>query len=579
LSRKKSSHPGPAEEAFNEGRDMVFRHPLFRPFGDYADLLRSKENSCGEKDWAVVSWAGRIHIHPTRRGTPAQWAWVIAHCLLHLGLDHFQEHADPRAWNLACDEVVASFLSSLKLGTRPEGYAGPPEDGVSADEEKLYKRYLGRAQGAQDLLFDDRYRYSDYRVSGVDWRGLLAEGLRQAAAHAVSTAAGHSEPKKVTRATRARDWFMTSYPLLGALASSFEIVEDPKICQGLGIQIAAVDEFQKTIYLSSAVALKDSEVRFIMAHELLHAGLRHGARCAGRDPYLWNIACDFVVNGWLIEMGVGEPPQLGVLHDPELAGLSAEDVYARIAADARRFRKRGTFAGAGVADILGPPVGPYTDLDDFYRRCLAHGLATHQSQGRGFLPLGLVEAIRALDHPPLPWDVELARWFDYHFPPLERRRTYSRPSRRQAATPDLPRPRWWLPPELQVGRTFAVVLDTSGSMDNQLLGKALGAIASYAVNRDVAACRVIFCDAQPYDQGFMTPESIAGRVQVKGRGGTTLQPALNLLEQDFPKKGPVLIITDGYCDRLELRGRPHAYLMPGGATLPFVPKGEVFYVA
>lgn len=571
--RKKKGPPDPAEEAFLEGRKLVFQHPLFQPFGDYAEVNRLKGNRCAEKDWAVVTNSGGIHVHPTRRGTPGQWAWVIAHCLLHLGLDHFVEHSDPRAWNLACDQVVASFLGSLKLGSPPEGYPGPPDDGVTADEEKLYRRHLGRGQGGPpDLVFGDRY-------SRVDWRGLLAEGLRQAAADAVATAAGHSEPKRSTRATRARDWFITNYPLLGALAASFAIVEDPKTCSGLGIQIAAVDEYQQTVYLSSAVALEDSEVRFIMAHELLHAGLRHGARCGGRHPYLWNIACDFVINGWLIEMGVGEPPQLGVLHDPELAGLSAEDIYDRIACDLRRFRNRGTFAGAGVGDILGPPVGPYTNLDDFYRRCLAHGLECHQSQGRGFLPAGLVEAIRALDHPPLPWDVELARWFDFHFPPLERRRTYSRPSRRQAATPDLPRPRWWLPPELQVGRTFAVVLDTSGSMDSQLLGKALGAIASYAVNRDVAACRVIFCDAQPYDQGFMTPESIAGRVQVKGRGGTVLQPALNLLEKDFPKKGPVLIITDGACDRLELRGRPHAYLMPGGATLPFPPRGEVFYVA
>lgn len=568
MNRKKDD---PSLQAYLEGWQAVFAHPLFRPFSDYADVLRHPNNSCDD-GWAVVESSGRIHVHPTRRGTPAQWSWVIAHCLLHLGLDHFREHADPRAWNLACDEVVASFLASLKLGTPPDGYPGPPEAGATADEEKRYKLHLGKAgRSRRDLLFTDH--------GGVDWRSLLADGLRQAAASAVASAAGHNDAKKSTRATRARDWFITSYPLLGALASSFEIIEDPRTCHGLGVQIAAVDEYQQTIYLNSAVSLKDSEVRFIMAHELLHAGLQHGARCGGRHAYLWNVACDFVINGWLIDMGVGEPPMLGLLHDPELAGLSAEEVYDRIASDARRFRNRGTFAGAGLGDILGPPVGPYTNLDDFYRRCLAHGLECHASQGRGFLPAGLVEAIRALDHPPLPWDVELARWFDMHFPPLERRRTYARPSRRQAATPDLPRPRWWLPPELQTARTFAVVLDTSGSMDNQLLGKALGAIASYSVSRDVPACRVIFCDALPYDQGFMTPESIAGRVQVRGRGGTALQPALELLEKDFPKRGPVLIITDGACDRLELRGRPHAYLMPGGATLPFPPRGEIFYVA
>ena len=47
------------------------------------------------------------------------------------------------------------------------------------------------------------------------------------------------------------------------------------------------------------------------------------------------------------------------------------------------------------------------------------------------------------------------------------------------------------------------MLDTSGSMDAELLGKALGAIASYATARDVPAARVVFCDAVAYDAGYL----------------------------------------------------------------------------
>ena len=67
-------------------------------------------------------------------------------------------------------------------------------------------------------------------------------------------------------------------------------------------------------------------------------------------------------------------------------------------------------------------------------------------------------------------------------------------------------------------------------------------------------------------------------VKVKGRGGTILQPGIDLLEEseDFPKEAPVLIITDGYCDKVVLHGREHAFLVPHGASLPFVPKGKVF---
>jgi len=138
-----------------------------------------------------------------------------------------------------------------------------------------------------------------------------------------------------------------------------------------------------------------------------------------------------------------------------------------------------------------------------------------------------------------------------------------------------------VPEELLEGRTFGVILDSSGSMDRLLLAKALGAIASYAAARDVPLVRVVFCDATYYDQGYMPPETIADRVQVRGRGGTILQPAINFLEraEDFPKDGPLLIITDGYCDKLTIRAaRPHAYLLPRGNTLPFRPHGELFYI-
>jgi predicted metal-dependent peptidase len=188
-----------------------------------------------------------------------------------------------------------------------------------------------------------------------------------------------------------------------------------------------------------------------------------------------------------------------------------------------------------------------------------------------------VEEIRALTEPPVPWDVELARWFDDHFAPLERRRSYARASRRQSVTPDIPRPGWHRPEELMHSRTFGVILDTSGSMDRRLLGKALGAIASYAVTRDVPAVRVVFCDAEAHDNGWMHPFDIAGRVRIRGRGGTVLQPGVDLLQDapDFPKDGPILVITDAWIDRVRIK-REHAYLIPAGAVLPFPARGPVF---
>jgi predicted metal-dependent peptidase len=438
--------------------------------------------------------------------------------------------------------------------------------------------------GAEDMVWAEASWTED------EWKQVLGEGLRNAVTAAVDVAAGKistltGRSGRTTPSQRARSWFMSNYPLLGSLASSFKLIEDAAVCQRMDIHIAAVDAEAREIYINPHMALNDAEARFVMAHELPHVGLRHQARCQGREPYLWNVACDYVINEWLLEMNVGTPPRFGFLHDPELKGLSAEAVYDRIATDLRKYRKLATLRGTGLGDILPGrtprwwEAGEGVTLDQFYRNCLSQGLLWHQDQGRGLLPAGLLEEIEALAQPPIPWDVELAHWFDHHFPPKERRRSYARPSRRQMATPEIPRPRY-VPVDDGSIRTFAVLLDTSGSMDRKLLAKTLGAISSYSVAREVDQVRLVFCDAAPYDQGYVPPEDIAGRVKVKGRGGTVLQPGLDLLEKapDFPKEGPVLIITDGACDVLRVR-REHAFLVPAGGSLPFRPQGPVFWVS
>lgn len=124
--------------------------------------------------------------------------------------------------------------------------------------------------------------------------------------------------------------------------------------------------------------------------------------------------------------------------------------------------------------------------------------------------------------PHIPWDVSLAKWFDVYFAPLEKHRTYARPSRRQASSPDIPRPRYASLDIPADSRTFGAVIDTSGSMEAKTTGKALGSIAGYSAAHEVPFARVVFCDADAYDAGYVSPEDIAGKVAVKGRGGTRL---------------------------------------------------------
>ncbi|QNP69253.1 hypothetical protein IAG44_07245 [Streptomyces roseirectus] len=584
-----------AGEAFIEGMRLMRANPALNS----VPLTACRHEDCRlapREGLLVVESDGVAHAHPDRLAEPAEWAWALAHAALHLGFGHVPaargERVQPDRADLAARcAVVNRFLLTFPVGRAPDdlpaGYPDGDEDRLAArwrrDGIPLAYERCGTAGGEPDQLL---LTWSHDQQQPPDWQPEFAHALTRTMSAAMDVAGGRrdtltGEKEPLRPWQRALSWFISAYPLLGGIAAGITLVADAELARAHGISVAAVNAEAGEIYVNPMVQLDDEEWRFVLAHEMLHAALRHGDRRGPRDPYLFNVACDYVVNAWLREMNVGVMPE-GLLYDPELTGLSAEEVYDRIAGDLRRMRRLATLRGKGLGDMLGAPLGPpadHVDLDEFYRRGLCQGFDLHERQERGLLPAGLVEEIRALSHPPLPWDARLARWFDEFVPRPEPLRTYARPSRRQAATPDIPRAGRYFPPEEAERCTFGVVLDTSGSMDRTLLGKALGAIASYAEARDVPAARVVFCDAAPYDAGYLPVTEIAGRVRVRGRGGTQLQPGVDLLLRaaDFPAGAPVLVITDGWCDVLRVR-REHAYLVPQGRRLPFTPRGPVFHV-
>jgi predicted metal-dependent peptidase len=64
----------------------------------------------------------------------------------------------------------------------------------------------------------------------------------------------------------------------------------------------------------------------LLLHELLHAALLHPSRLGTREPKLWNIAADIVVNGTILRERGFELPA-GALRDEKLEHFSVEEVY------------------------------------------------------------------------------------------------------------------------------------------------------------------------------------------------------------------------------------------------------------
>lgn len=606
-SRKKISI---TEENLKKGIALIRNHKVFK---NVRITIIDDFKFMGKNDIAVADQKF-VYVNPKCYLEPSEWAYAIAHAMLHLILGHFDKDKlpgyeivntdgtktwkpdfDKKLWSAACDLYIAKFLSDMKFG-KPIDYINLSAVPCSlSDEKKIYEylhtlgevpEHLKCDTAVQGMIgLDNPIEYIDGETNWAT--DMFIDAVAWAATDSVRIAGGGESLEKHRLGyleSESKNWFMSHYPLLGGMATAFDIVMDYEISRREEIQIAAIDVYKGIIYVNPSARLSREECRFVIAHELLHAGLQHSERRLGRDPFLWNVACDYTVNSWLVDMQVGEMPQ-GCLYDEAYKAWSAESIYEELIKEIRKNQKLNTLRGYGKGDIISHDVGKKCStysgmtLDEFCKSALAQGLEYHVSSGRGYVPADLIEEIRALSMPVIPWEVELARWMNAYIPPLEKHRSYARPSRRQGSTPDIPRPRYIKDGISDDARTFGVVIDTSGSMSAKMIGMALGSIASYAAARDVPLVRVVFCDAKSYDAGYMSPEDIAGRVEVKGRGGTILQPAVTLLEQvkDFPESAPVLIITDAEIEsKLQIQ-REHAFLIPKGKRLPFSPKGKVFY--
>ena len=125
---------------------------------------------------------------------------------------------------------------------------------------------------------------------------------------------------------KARAALLVGAPFWGVLSLRLTPIEDPSTptMETDGRSIRYNPDF--------VTSLSRSVLRTVIAHETMHCAALHHTRREGRDPRRWNIACDHAINPLLAEAGFELPD--GALFNPTYAGLSAEEIYARLPQDA-----------------------------------------------------------------------------------------------------------------------------------------------------------------------------------------------------------------------------------------------------
>ncbi len=99
-----------------------------------------------------------------------------------------------------------------------------------------------------------------------------------------------------------------------------------------------------------------------------------------------------------------------------------------------------------------------------------------------------------------------------------------------------------------------VILDTSGSMNGEF-----EKVLSFLYKNDIEM-NLIQCDTEVKDSKIINNSKQLNKIQIKGLGGTTLQPAIDLLVKQYNMYTTV-ILTDGYTDALNVDRLKHKIII------------------
>ena len=381
---------------------------------------------------------------------------------------------------------------------------------------------------------------------------------------AAPAAAGGYQLKRVQRGLKL---LTASLPYLSGLAAVVRVALDARV-PTMGVFASG----RLIVNPAFAEKLKDSELIFVLAHELLHLALRTHDRARGSHHLEFNYAHDYIINDILRkELGMEYVPA-GGLDMPGASKRSAEEIVLEMRRNAelmpsksavfggedttvgRVFAPRGRASGGAepdrdAGDVLGPQrekemfpddVAAQADEGAAVKERAASSLALARAMGalkglRGDDPGGMSQAVAALRGIyRTPWEVVLQRWMESVAPG---ERTFVRPSRRGADRSDVV-----LPGRRREGWMLNVILDTSGSMVEEI-PRALGAIADFSEAVAVDQVRLLQCDVAVTSDEILSPTELA-HYPVSGFGGSDLTPAMELLATD-PQVRAAAIITDG----------------------------------
>jgi predicted metal-dependent peptidase len=322
---------------------------------------------------------------------------------------------------------------------------------------------------------------------------------------------------------KAKVELILNHPFWGVISSHLKIIEDPSIP-------TACTNGKYIRYNPNFIdSLTENEVIGILAHEILHVIFLHMLRRQQRDGLKWNLAADYAINIILEENGFSLPE--GILFDLQYKDMSAEKIYEIVPdSDMNKFQNIG-----GVEDYISGDEDSESakEFESEIKDMIREAKTVSKLQGKELSPT-LDRFTDTITKSNVNWAAAINTFVsdqvreDYSWS-----RCNTRYSHTGFSLPTLYSKKM---------KPLLIGIDTSGSIDNEMLGVFAGHILAIQAQHNVDIQVVYIDNAINKVEYFESNEDI--HFSAVGGGGTDFTPLFDWYKEQETEFSCILYITD-----------------------------------
>lgn len=279
-----------------------------------------------------------------------------------------------------------------------------------------------------------------------------------------------------------------------------------------------------------------SEREATLLHELDHTGFMHGLRRGDRDPRIWNVACDHMINLLLIKNGYKLPQNGWWVFDHQYDGWAEEDIYDDLVKHPAKMPKK-VRLDLKIDQKNGPNA-----KNDILAVVVRAVQAAEMAGQAGDLPGNLKTVLNKFLEPKINWKSVLNRWMtdlvdegDY---------SWRRPSRRfETYMPSIQ------PEEGKLDDELVFIEDTSGSISQKNRIRMNSEVKFIKETLQPEKFTLLQFDTKIQYEKVFTKDEPFENIESHGYGGTNLTEVRKWLQKRKPKAA--IIFSDLECAQME----------------------------